>query len=236
MKIKILTWNISKASHTRENLWKYLTELDFDIGLFQEVYILPYKIRKNYYSVRGEMNAILLKKSIITNVEKENILDVPSGNDLIADLCISCEAKLLGNKLVILSIYNYPGPTVSDFAEFLEILYKYLRNNRDKIIIIGGDFCMNEKFQNQVKKWGLLAREIKEELSRLDYKEVVYERYGDSAFTFITTKNKKTYQIDYLFIPKEVSLVDVMIGNKDDIIGPNSRLSDHLPIIATIEC
>jgi len=234
MKIKILTWNINRAAYTRKNFWKYLKELDFDIGLFQEVYIIPHEIRKNYHIVRGEMNAILLKIDIFTNVEKENILQVNSENDVIADFYVSCETTLFGNKLALLSIYNYMGPDVSDFSEFLEILYGYIQGNRNKIII-GGDLNMDEKFQKQLKKWGLLARGMKKELSKLGYIDVLYEKYGENTFTFLARSNKKPYQLDYLFIPKDVKLVDVKVGDKNEIFNTKPRLSDHLPIVATVE-
>ena len=234
MKIKILTWNINKAAYTRKNLWRYLKKLDFDVGLFQEVYIIPHEIRKNYHIVRGEMNVILLKIDIFTNVEKENILQVNSENDVIADFCVSCETTLFGNKLTILSIYNYMGPNVSDFSEFLEILYEYIQGNRNDILIIGGDLNMNEKFQKQLKKWGLLAREMKRELSKLGYIDVLYEMYGENVFTFLTS-NKKPYQLDYLFIPKNIKLVDIKVGDKNEIFNTKPRLSDHLPIIATVD-
>ena len=237
MKIKILTWNINKAAYTRKNLWRYLKELDFDIGLFQEVYIIPYEIRKNYYIVRGEMNAILLKRDIptnFTNVEKENILQINSEKDFIADFCVSCETTLFGNKLTFLSIYNYMGPNASDFSEFLKILYGYIKSNRNKIII-GGDFNMDEKFQKQLKEWGILAREMKKELSKLGYIDVLYEKYDDNIFTFLAHSNKKPYQLDYLFIPKDIKLVDVKVGDKNKIFNTKPKLSDHLPIIATVE-
>jgi len=47
MKLKIITWNINRAAYTRRNFWDYLNNLDFDVGLFQEVYMIPYMIRKN---------------------------------------------------------------------------------------------------------------------------------------------------------------------------------------------
>lgn len=235
MEIKILTWNINKAAYKRKNLWKYLKELDFDIGLFQEVYIIPFEIRKNYHIVRGEMNAILLKRDTYTNVEKENILQVNSENDVIADFCVSCETTLSRNKLALLSIYNYMGPDVSDFSKFLEILYRYIQGNRNKIIIIGGDFNMDEKFQKQLKKWGLLVREMKKELSKLGYMDVLYEKYGENTFTFLARSNKKPYQLDYLFIPKDIERVDIKVGDKNKIFNTKLKLSDHLPIIATVE-
>ena len=235
MEIKILTWNINRAAYARKNLWKYLEELNFDNGLFQEVYIIPHEIRKNYYIVRGEMNAILLKKDIFMNIFKENILQINLENDVIVDFCISCETMLFGNKLTLLSIYNYMGPDVSAFSKFLEILYGYIRGNRNEIIIIGGDFNMDEKFQKQLKEWGLLAREMKRELSRLGYIDVLYEKYGENASTFLAHSNKKPYQLDYLFIPKDIEFVDVKVGDKNEIFNAKPRLSDHLPIVATVK-
>jgi len=234
MKIKILTWNINRAAYRRKNLWEYLKKLDFDIGLFQEVYVVPHKIRKNYYIMRGEMNAILLEKDILTNVEKENILQ-ESENDVIADYCVSCEATLFGNKFALLSIYNYMGSDITDFSKFLEVLYGYIQGNEDKIIIIGGDFNMDEKFQKGLKKWGLLAREMKKELSQLGYKDVLYEKYGKNSYTFLAGRNKKPYQLDYLFIPQNIKLVDVKVGDKNEIFNTKPKLSDHLPIVGTIE-
>ena len=60
MKIKIFDVEHKQGSIYKKNFWKYLKELDFDIGLFQEVYIIPHEKRKNYHIVQ-EMNAILLK-------------------------------------------------------------------------------------------------------------------------------------------------------------------------------
>ena len=233
--MKILTWNINKAAYTRKNLWKYLKKLDFDIGLFQEVYILPHEMRKNYHIVRGEMNAILLRQNIFKNVEKENILHVNSENDVVADFSVSCETDLFGNKLIFLSIYNYMGPDVSDFSEFLEILYGYIQGNIDKVIIIGGDLNMDEKFQKQLKKWGLLVRKMKKELSKFGYIDVLYEKYGENTFTFLAHSNRKPYQLDYLFIPKSIKIVDVKVGDKNEIFNTKPRLSDHLPIIVTVK-
>jgi exonuclease III len=237
MEIKILTWNLNKAAYRRKNLWGYLRELEFSIGLFQEVYVIPHEIRKNYHVVRGEMNAILLKKdNIFANVEKENILPVNSENDAITDFCVSCETKLSENKLVLISVYNYIPGKITYSRDFLEILYKYIdRGSGDKIIIVGGDFNMDEKFRGKsTKEWGPLAKNVKEELSQLGYREVLSEKMGRNAFTYSGPRNKEKYQLDYLFIPEDINLVDVRVEDKNEIFK-KPRLSDHLPIIATVE-
>ncbi len=83
-----------------------------------------------------------------------------------------------------------------------EILYGYIRGNRNEIIIIGGDFNMDEKFQKQLKEWGLLAREMKKRIIyKLGYIDVLfYEKY-ENASTFscsILTKNHTNW-ITFLF-------------------------------------
>lgn len=75
---------------------------------------------------------------------------------------------------------------------------------------------------------------MKRELSKLGYIDVLYEMYGENVFTFLTS-NKKPYQLDYLFIPKNIKLVDIKVGDKNEIFNTKPRLSDHLPIIATVD-
>jgi len=243
MKIKILTWNINKASYTtRENLWDYLRKLDFDVGLFQEVYMSPYEIRKNYHVVRGEMNAILLKREKFFDVKEENIL--PNNlNPAIYDFFVSCKAGLFGNKLTFISVYNYIFTETTKFSEFLKNLYEYIKYSRNKIFI-GGDFNMNENYQGYLEKLGELAKEMKKDLSDMGYVEAAYKRYGENVYTYIVPGNKeKKYQLDYLFIPKDIGSVDVEVGDENKIFNTKQRssdskqprLSDHLPIIATVD-
>ena len=94
---------------------------------------------------------------------------------------------------------------------------------------------MDEKFQKQLKKWGLLVRKMKKELSKFGYIDVLYEKYGENTFTFLAHSNRKSYQLDYLFIPKSIKIVDVKVGDKNEIFNTKPRLSDHLPIIATVK-
>jgi len=46
--MRIITWNINKAAYTRNNLWDYIKRLDFDVGLFQEVYMIPNELKYNF--------------------------------------------------------------------------------------------------------------------------------------------------------------------------------------------
>ena len=94
---------------------------------------------------------------------------------------------------------------------------------------------MDEKFQRQLKKWGLLVKEMKKELFTLGYMDALHKKYGGNTFTFLAHSNKKPYQLDYLFIPKNIKLIDVKVEDKNKIFNTKSRLSDHLPIVAIID-
>ncbi len=233
--MKIITWNINRASYVRKKLWKYLNKLNFDIGLFQEVYMIPYWIRKNYHIIRGEMNAILINKNINGKIKRGNIFDIHPKNEVIIDSSLSCEVELLDRNIFLMSIYNYIGPDEKDFSEFLESLLEFINKNKTKPIIIGGDFNMDEEFQSQYKRWGILIRKVKKELNKLGFKEVLSEQFKSKPYTFISPRNKRPYQLDYLFIQKNIKLDKVIVGSKNEIFHQKPKLSDHLPILATIE-
>ncbi len=237
MKIKIIVWNINRASYIRKSLWEYLNELDFDVGLFQEVYMIPYSIRKKYYSIRGEMNVILIKKNIGIEPKKEDIFSNNNNPniDTIMDICVGAKIELTKTKLVIFSIYNYIGFSNSDFYTFLKVMLNYIRYNKDKLIIIGGDFNMDEKFKGNYKTLGKLAKNLKEELYKLGYYDVLFSKFDSESFTFIAHKNKEKYQLDYLFIPTYSKVNKIEVGNRNNIFNQKPKLSDHLPIILTID-
>lgn len=44
---------------------------------------------------------------------------------------------------------------------------------------------MNKSFQKRLEKWGSLAKEMKEELSKLGYIDAPYEILGENTFTFL---------------------------------------------------
>ena len=238
MKLKIVTWNINRAAYTRKNFWDYFNKLDFGAGLFQEVYMIPYAIRKKYHIIRGEMNAVLIKKNLdIMQVKEENIISNNSEIDVLADFYASAKMELAEKRIVFISVYNYIGPDENEFAKFLDSMLSYIRNNknREQIIIIGGDFNMDEKFRGKYKGWGRLAEKMKKELCQIGYTEILSLKFSPKAFTFISPANKKSYQLDYLFIPKDVKVDEIKVGDKNEIFNQKPRLSDHLPIIATIE-
>ncbi len=237
--MRIISWNINRAASTRTPLWKYLKKLNFDIGLLQEVYTIPYTVRKNYYTIRGEMLAILINKQTIPihseEIIKVNTLNIYSHNDYLMDFSISCELDLSKNPLSIINIYNYMSPNEKDFLEFLDFLWRYIRNNiYKKTIIVGGDFNMDKRFKGRYKKWGDIICDIKKTFSLLGFKEVVSKTLGNSVYTFLSPLNKQKYQLDYLFIPEHIKITNIRVGPEETIFSIKPKLSDHLPIICDI--
>lgn len=233
--MKLVSWNINRASYKRKNFWDFFEKLNFDIGLFQEVYMIPYRIRKNYEVIRGEMKAILLKKDMNAKLSKINVLNINSGNESLFDFCISCEIELIGKTMVLVNIYNYIGPTEDDFLEFSKFLWNYISNNTNKLIIVGGDFNMDEEFQGKYRKWGMVIKNVKENLYKLGYKDVLSNSLDVKSYTFVSLINKKPYQLDYLFIPKNMKINKINTVNENEIFNQKPKLSDHLPIIVTVE-
>jgi len=230
MKIKLVTWNINRAAYTRRNLWNYMGTMDFDVGFFQEVYMIPAEIRRRYHTIRGEMNAVLLSRETFEGAMR-NYIHMDSGNECVDDFYVSCTTGISGMELTLFSIYNYMGPGVEDFAEFLDSLYRYIDGCHGPVII-GGDFNMSETFMT-LRDWGLLAAEMIERLAGLGFRDPLLER--SDSFTFITPDRKRRYRIDYLFIPEKFNVLGVSSPEEDEIFGEKPRLSDHLPIELTVE-
>jgi len=233
--MKIVTWNINKAAYVRKGLWDFIKQMNFDIGFFQEVYIIPYELRDKFFVIRGEMNAILINKNSDVKIKSKDVLKINSMNDVIRDFLLSCEVEFIEKNIILINIYNYMGTDEKAFSEFLEILYSFISRNQDKLFIFGGDFNINSNFQGHFSAWGELAKNMIKKLSVLGYIDVLSRNLNNESITFVTPNKKASYQLDYLFIPNYVKVINVMTGNKNQIFNQKPRLSDHLPIIAEIE-
>jgi exonuclease III len=231
MKIKFISWNLNRASLIRKKLWQFLNDLDFDIGIFQEVYAIPYFIRKNYITIRGEMNAILARKKLFKLIQEKIFFN--ENEDAIEDFYLAGNVIFNKNKMLLISIYNHFGESDKEFNYFLQSLLKYLEFKKDKPIIIGGDFNMSEKFGGTLKNLAVEIKKFKDNLKKLNYIEVIEEKFGESGYTFITPNKKNFYQLDYLFLPKKLKFQE-LINLNYLLINKENRLSDHLPLIINI--
>jgi exonuclease III len=239
--MKIITWNIHKVAYEKmKEILEYLKNKNCDVCLLQEVYVIPAEFKKDFHIVRGEMNAILVKKTI-GNTEKIDLNNI-SDNSAINDYFVACEVKVPGKSLVFISVYNYfdennnkESEDVKKFKEFLKIVYEYLENNKGKkIIIIGGDFNMDEKFKTH-KLWVKCSKEMIQEFSKLEHEDpLVEEPDEEKRYTWINPNSKDKYKLDYLFLPKQIKSKIEPVDEKE-IFNQRQKLSDHLPIIAEIE-
>ena len=226
-----MTWNINKAAYVRNNLWQYIKQINFDIGLFQEVYIVPSELKRKFLVVRGEMLAILIKNRDGIIVEQSDFgLDYKKS--FISDFFIACKIKIDKKQIEFINIYNYMGPSEKEFEQFLSVLYQHIKNKDN--VIIGGDLNMNVNFRGNLANWGRVAQRMITRLKELDYANIQPLNKGN-VFTYLTPNKKTKYQLDYLFIPNSFHVADIKIGNVDDIIFSKPRLSDHLPLSMEIK-
>ena len=228
--MEVITWNINKAAYVRTNLWEYIKQINFDVGLFQEVYIIPSELRKNFFVMHGEMSAILVKKKngIIL---KQSDFGLECKNSPISDFFTACKVETNEKQIEFISIYNYMGTSEQDFKQFLLILYQYIENKNN--VIIGGDLNMNINFQGSLSNWGEIAQNMIAKLEKLNYTNAQPSNKKD-IFTYLTPSKKAKYQLDYLFIPNNFSITDVKIDDINNIFFTKPRLSDHLPLSAEI--
>jgi len=232
--LKILTWNINKAAYVRKELWDYIKQDNFDIALLQEVYLIPSELRKYFFVVRGEMTAILIRKSDGRIVRNSSFDKKAKLNSKISDFFVSCEVIIDNNCYTIINIYNYIGTTEKDFEQFLNMLYKYLRDRKN--VLIGGDFNMNSGFQGSLLKWGNIAKKMIAKLDEFGYKNILPLNIDKKEFyTFLTPDKKNKYQLDYIFLPKNYKMTNVVLGDAKRIIFSKPRLSDHLPLKVEIK-
>lgn len=102
--------------------------------------------------------------------------------------------------------------------------------------IIGGDLnasvTLDKVGENKIGKNKETLNRIKE----LGFLECLEHSQGKLTPTFKKNGEIKD-QIDHLFIPKrmETELLNCEVGDKERVFGGTSRLSDHLPIIATLK-
>ena len=239
MELTLLTWNINRAAHTRRKLWKYLEELYPDIAMLQEVYVIPSSFKRKYEVFRGEMNAILVKERTDKEFTEKKRLEIDMGNSMISDVYLMCEVTFSRKDIVIISVYNYMAISEKEFLNFWEGLFNYIKANQRKRFVIGGDFNMDLKFLNShnsaLRRWGGIMKRIVEGLAELGYKDVLSFHEGNEPFTFFSPNGKKPYQLDYLFLPEDITVLDSKTGDQNRIMGESPRLSDHLPIIAKID-
>jgi hypothetical protein len=183
--------------------------------------MIPNEVRRNYHTLRGEMNALLLHKDLMLDSMKRNYLE-RSENHCIEDFYVSCIIEIWGRCLPLFSIYNCIGPKERDFSGFLELLYEYIEESRD-MIIIGGDFNINKNFSPSLRRLALLAEKMAGRLSELGFRDVLMEE--EDPFTFRTPDGRK-YQIDYLFVSKGVKILDIWHPPAGEITATTPKLSD----------
>ena len=120
-----------------------------------------------------------------------------------------------------------------------EILWKVLVDYpsiQDAPWIVGGDLNSSETFDYQKKNRPRGNLEIIERMNALGLFDALRTHHGCLVPTHKNNRGGKIiHQLDHLYMSKSLveSIKDCQIGRHEDVF--DSKLSDHVPIIATIE-
>ncbi len=253
---------MNKATSEKMKSWEYLSGLDFDLALLQEVNSIPDFIKNEFgYLCRKATNkngqpqkfgtAILVKGAIINSIQlvSESVwvnekLRLFSGNFLAAEAIL--ENAFHTNVVSVHSPAWRVNPSGLNESEFTELK---LENNRD----IWGTELLTAALSELAAKSDLPFvvggdfnssptfdfpknrgnQEVLDKMNALGLKECLFQSKGILTPTFKNPRNQKIiHQIDHLFVPA------VLITNLTFCETGNSQhifensLSDHLPIVA----
>jgi exonuclease III len=175
-------------------------------------------------------------------------IDKYSGN------LISCKVTINNKEFNLISVYSPAWPIIIGDIDKSYINEIKLQNNNDLFLteiiwailrdipqmnrenwIIGGDFNSSETFDYLWGRGPRGNREILDRMNALGFIECLREKNGKLIPTFQNPSNKKIiHQMDHLFMHKSLyeNVCKCYVGDPNNVF--NSRLSDHLPIIAEI--
>lgn len=261
-KLKLLFWNLNKNDNTT-NIVKLIKENKVDIAIFSEFSSTDFSIiinalEKQYYIPQnyGGCNKILLiaksNINVITRREQSRyILYSFIYNDL---EYILCGTHLPANP-------TSDADARKNIIRELVIDIKELENNRKhKRSIVIGDFNANPFDTELIQKDcfnAVLFKDLILKSERITYHGKYYTRFYNPTLCYISEDEKQYgsyynsngisslywYLFDQVIVRKELadSIVNVQYLKKIGELGlinkkaPNKSISDHLPLLATIE-
>jgi exonuclease III len=260
--MKIVSWNMNKATSERIKSWEYLSNLNPDLALLQEVNSIPDFIKDEFdclyekatnksglpqkfgtaVLVKGKIGNLIQLTSESSWVNKK--LQLFSGNFVAAEVILED-----GFQLSAISVHSPAWIINLAGLEKLEFSELKLKNSRD----IWGTELLWSALINLVSKSNVLwivggdfnssptfdvpknrgNQEVLDRMNALDLKECLFHSRGFLTSTFKNPSNQKViHQIDHLFVSSV--LVEKLKNCKVEAaeIIFDSYLSDHLPIIA----
>ena len=260
--MRVVTWNMNKATFKRRAIWDYMRELNPDIALLQEVNSIPDYFKNHftclYRKATNKDNlpqkfgtAILIKGGIIKPVQLESEwiwvnkkLNDFSGNFLAAEIILEN-----GFHARIISVHSPAWRVNLTGAGEIDAGKIKLKNNSDiwgtELLWAGLSKAVSETDLPWIVGGDFNSsttfdfpkprgnQEIIDRMKALNLTECLFHSKKTLTPTFKNPRDKKIiHQIDHLFVSK--SLISKLQTCETGNPQPifDNKLSDHLPIIS----
>jgi len=259
--MRIVTWNIKRASRTSE-VWKFLTELDPDVALLQEVADIPDSVRSSFairfrtaIKRRGQPQrfgtAIFVKGTIIDDVPLSSPYEwVNAELQYFSGNLVGCSVKPDGHPTVnAVSAYSPPWPVDRVRISGIDVSSVKLTQNPDvwvtdllwaalKNAKLSGDqrWVVGGDLNSSETfdaTWGSGNAEFLKRMNNLGLTECLRAHNRKLIPTFKNSKDGGViHQIDHLFVTRNLyECITNCVPGEQEVVFGRS-LSDHLPIIA----
>lgn len=177
------------------------------------------------------------KEGVARDVRDENKKPFSKETDDLSDAYTYCATKIWGKTVHLMSIYNYMGLELSPFNQLTENIAQHIDKHQKDMYVIGGDMNADIRFMEstsiELRTWGKAIEKLYSALKSRSFAEALENVPKEHQYTYIAPRNKKPYQIDYLFIrPKSAPIRGWT--ESPDIVFEKPRMSDHLPVFAKI--
>ncbi len=263
--MKIVTWNMNKATRKRTASWEYLLRLEPDIALLQEVNSIPSQI-DNSYEVLYEKatrkngkpqffgNAIIVKGKIIKRIlltskykgVNDELLNL-NGNFLCADITLKDTSRF-----IVVSVHSPAWAISKQKFSPDEIQEIKLKNNKD---VWGTELIwtsLKKHLLNTSQTWIVggdfnasatfdLPRnrgnqEFFDRMKDIGIEDCLFNFNEDLVPTFRNATDKKViHQMDHLFAMNELRKKIKHCSTGSIKDIFDNSLSDHLAIIAEFD-
>lgn len=262
--MKIIVWNVNRATESRRTTWDFLLGEDPDVALLQEVGRIPRSVRERYecYSVSprySDRQRARYSNVILSRWETDHTPYLTSELEWVNRVysqhygwIIACEVIAnTGTRYRVVSVHSEKihkkmladvdtsAIRLTNYQQLwtTEILWSLLRNgdlSADTNWIVGGDFNSSVTFDTPKRKWN---REIIERLNNLGLTDCLSHFNHGLVPTFQHSSRHVEHQLDYCYVnaPMLERLNRARVPNQEQVFGQTPRLSDHLPIVCEFD-